>query len=29
VRILEGADHFFRDHADELCKVVVDFATAG
>jgi uncharacterized protein len=29
VRIIEGADHFFRDHADELCKLVVDFVTVG
>jgi uncharacterized protein len=29
VRILEDADHFFREEVDELCKLVVDFVTTG
>ncbi|MFY9587026.1 MAG: alpha/beta fold hydrolase [Actinomycetota bacterium] len=29
VRVIQGADHFFTDREDELCRVVVSFVTGG
>jgi uncharacterized protein len=27
VRVVDGADHFFSDHVDELCDIVTEFVT--
>jgi uncharacterized protein len=29
VRVVEGADHFFTGHVDELCEIVTAFVTGG